>query len=163
MFVTSKTTATGGLCARAIATLTIIGALSAMSVPALAADGATTTTAVTVKVDNMRTTSAPLYISVQKRGDYMKQAGHGVVLKSTTSGVMETTVNVDGAGDYAVSLWHDLDNDGQFTMGKDYRPKDGWVSSGTAPDDRAPNFDDVKISVPASGRTVALSMIYPKG
>ncbi|WP_371396266.1 DUF2141 domain-containing protein [Fretibacter rubidus] len=144
--------------------LALLAALSLNAgVPAFASSGHSNdgTIPVSITIENVRAGDVPLYISVQKRGQYQGIKGHGVVLKSTTSGTMRAMVNVDVVDDYAVSLWHDLDNDGVFSMNERYQPEDGWGASGTVPTDRAPKFDDVKVTVPMAGKDVTVSMIYP--
>jgi len=116
---------------------------------------------VTITLTGVKAGTTPLYISVQKRGDYRSQNGFGGLLKTTSSGTVTAKVKVDKADDYAVSIWHDLDNDGQFSMTKDYKIIDGWGASGNVPTNRAPNFDDVKVFIPLSGSVVTVDMIYP--
>ena len=116
---------------------------------------------VTISIANVKSGTTPLYISVQKRSEYQGIKGFGNILKATSSGTMTTTVKVDVADEYAVSLWHDLNNDGIFSMTKDYKILDGWGASGNVPKNRAPVFDDVKIRVPSSGQAVNVEMVYP--
>lgn len=164
MFVKSKTSASkGGHVKRLAAAAACLSMLSA-GVPAAAVDGHvnTRTIPVNITIDGLRESTVPLYISVQKRGEYMSIKGHGIVLQKTSAGTMQASVKVDAADDYAVSLWHDLDNDGKFSMNERYEIEDGWGASGSVPMDRQPTFDDVKVTVPVAGQTVIAAMIYPK-
>lgn len=162
MFVTLKTKSQSSL-GKGVALSLLAASILSAGVPAFAASGHSNdgTIPVTITIDNVRAGNVPLYISVQKRGQYQGIKGHGVILKSTTAGTMQATVKVDVVDDYAVSLWHDLDNDGVFSMNERYQPEDGWAASGTVPMNRAPKFDDVKVTVPMAGKAVAVSMIYP--
>ncbi|MEE4245352.1 MAG: DUF2141 domain-containing protein, partial [Kangiellaceae bacterium] len=65
-------------------------------------------------------------------------------------------------GIYAVSIWHDLDEDGKFSRGKDYWPTDGWGSSGNPPSGKAPSFDDMKVEVTSDGQLIPITMQYIK-
>ena len=103
----------------------------------------------------------PIYISVQKREEYMGMKGHGAVLKTITPGNMTATINVVEPGHYSVSVWHDMDDDTIFDMDENYRPSEGWGASGDVPTDRMPTFDDVKIKVDSFGKTVSVPMVYP--
>ena len=81
--------------------------------------------------------------------------GHGGMLQEASLGEMTATFNVDQAGDYAVSVWHDLNDDGIFSMSESYKILDGWGNSAEAEAEAEaevegrPSFDDVKIAVPA--------------
>jgi len=119
------------------------------------------TVPLTVNLSGVEIADGPIYISVQKRGQYMGMTGHGTILKTATPGNMTATVNVAEPGDYAVSVWHDMDDDTVFDMDETYRPSEGWGASGTVPRDRMPTFDDVKVNVESFGTTVNVPMIYP--
>ena len=100
-------------------------------------------------------------MSIQTREQYQSIKGFGGILQEASLGEMSATYNIVEPGEYAVSVWHDLDNDGRFSMTKDYQITDGWGASGNAPDTRAPTFDDVKIKVESFGATVPVEMKYP--
>jgi len=142
----------------------------AVLIGAIAVLGATNTVAsevaapaipVTVNLTGVQIADGPIYISVQKRGQYMGMKGHGTILKTVTPGNMTATVNVDEPGDYSVSVWHDMDDDTVFDMDETYTPSEGWGASGTAPTDRMPTFDDVKVSVDSYGTDLTIPLIYP--
>lgn len=127
----------------------------------VANDAADANIPVEVNLTGVQIANGPIYISVQKREQYMGMKGHGAVLKSVTPGNMSATVNVSEPGNYAISVWHDMDNDTVFDMDKTYRPSEGWGASGTVPADRMPTFDDVKISVESFGTNVTIPVTYP--
>jgi len=87
--------------------------------------------------------------------------GHGGTIKALTPGTMQATFKVAEPGDYAVSVWHDRDNDMRFSMDAEYKITDGWGASGTPPINRMPQFDDVKISIPNMGTSLEIEMINP--
>jgi len=116
---------------------------------------------VTVNLSAVQIADGPIYISVQKREQYMGMRGHGTILKAVTPGNMTATVMVSEPGEYSVSIWHDMDDDTVFDMSPDYRPAEGWGASGNVPTDRMPTFDDVKINVESFGATVDVPMVYP--
>jgi len=120
---------------------------------------------VTVTLTDVQPVSATaedkIYVSIQTRDTYRSMKGHGGILKVLTPGTMEATFNVAEPGEYAVSVWHDRDNDMRFSMAADYSIQDGWGASGTPPADRMPSFDDVKINVPNMGTSVEIAMINP--
>ena len=116
----------------------------------------------TVEIENVRESTGPLYVSVQTKDDY-QQARHtaGGIYKDVKAGSLTYTYAAIPAGDYAISLWHDLDNDGTFTIGENYRPLDGWGASGKTLTG-APTFDDVKITVSEGSQTQRIQMVYPE-
>jgi len=116
---------------------------------------------VTVNLSGVQVADGPIYITVQKQEEYMGMKGHRAILKTITPGNMTTIVNVAEPGDYAVSIWHDMDDDTVFDMDKSYRPAEGWGASGLVPQDRMPKFDDVKIKIGSFGATVNVPLIYP--
>jgi uncharacterized protein (DUF2141 family) len=111
--------------------------------PAVATDEDTST--LTLVVEGVQAKGGPVYIAVQKRENYQKwNAGAGGVYKEVKAGDHTYTYDLP-VGDYAVSIWHDSDNDGKFTM-EGYTPLDGWGNSGNQNLQRPPTFDDVKIT-----------------
>lgn len=145
-------------------TALLFGTMSAAS--AIAADApdwksAEGTIPVTVELSGITVTEGPIYVSIQKRDQYMGMKGHGGIIKMATPGHMTAVYKVAEPGDYAVSVWHDTNDDGIFSMDENYRILDGYGSSGTPPADSRPTFDDVKITVESFGSTVTVPMNYP--
>lgn len=87
--------------------------------------------------------------------------GFGGVIKTAVAGDMTATYYVDAPGEYSVSVWHDRDDDGRFSMTETHQVLDSWGASGTPPQNEAPTFDDVKITVPNMGTDVTINMINP--
>ena len=153
-----------------VSTLKTLGAAALISVlsatSAIAADTEgwsyeVGTIPVTVNLSAVQIADGPIYISVQKREQYMGMKGHGTILKTVTPGNMTATVKVSEPDEYSVSIWHDMDDDTVFDMDESYRPSEGWGASGNVPTDRMPTFDDVKIKVESFGATVDVPMVYP--
>jgi uncharacterized protein (DUF2141 family) len=155
MFVTKK------MAVMAAAFVTMAG----MATGATAADavsGHDVKVPVTVTFNGVQPSDVPFYVSIQTEADYRSMKGSGGVLKSTEAGTFTRTFNVPEGGDYAISVWHDLDNDGRFSMTQDYKIVDGWGTSGTVPMGTAPSFDDAKVNVSGYGTDVTIDIIYPK-
>lgn len=143
--------------AAAILTLTATSASAADNAESFYAKG---TIPLTVNLSGVQIADGPIYISVQKREEYMGMRGHGTIIKTVTPGNMTATVKVAEPGEYAVSVWHDMDDDMVFDMDESYRPVEGFGSSGTPPKDRAPKFDDVKLSIDSYGSAVDVALTY---
>ncbi|MGB6229050.1 MAG: DUF2141 domain-containing protein [Litorimonas sp.] len=116
----------------------------------------------TVTLTDVQATDVPLYISVQTKADYRSMKGSGAILETTESGTLVRTVTVPQPGAYAISIWHDLDNDGRFSMNERYEIQDGWATSGDVPPGVAPTFEQAKVEVPAMGATATVAMIHPE-
>ncbi|GEM_PF-3786361 len=130
------------------------------NVPALASNMTISDTVpLTISLSRVQGGEAPLYISVQRQNDYMTQKGEGVILKETRNGTMSVVIDIP-LGEHAISIWHDLDKDGKFSMNEYYQPTDGWGSSGKTPTKRRPNFDDVKVTI-NKATTVDIAILYP--
>ena len=134
--------------------LIAIVALALMGSPAQAQENN-----LSVELTGLQASEGKLYISVQKEEDFMAQRGHGGVFEVTEAG-NETYAFTVPAGEYAVSIWHDTDNDGKFSMDENWVPTDGWGMSGTSSVDKQPRFDEVKIAIASSGTSVRIPMIY---
>ncbi len=115
-----------------------------------------------VNLHGVQAGGGPLYVSVQKREDFMQERGTGGgIYKNVTGGNMTYTYTDIPVGDYSVMIWHDTNNDGEFSKDEHYMPLDGWGASG--PELRGePKFDDVKINIGANGTNVTIAMHYPK-
>lgn len=128
---------------------------------ALADDNAEASVPMTITLTDTMETNVPLYISVQTEAEYRSTKGQGAVLKQTNAGTITETVQLPAAGDYAITIWHDLDNDGRFSMNDRYEILDGWGASGEVSREAAPSFQQSKISVPSYGASATIAMIYP--
>ncbi|UTW56239.1 DUF2141 domain-containing protein [Kordiimonas sp. SCSIO 12610] len=123
--------------------------------------GDATTVKLSVTLKGVQEKAGPMYVAVQKRENYQKwNAGAGGIYKGLKAGDHTYVYDVP-AGEYAISVWHDSDNDGQFTM-QGYLPLDGWGNSGNQNLQAPPTFDDVKITVSAKGSRETVNMHYPK-
>jgi len=105
----------------------------------------------------------PIYVSIQTEDEYKSVKGAGGVTPHAKTGAMTATFLVEEPGDYAVSVWHDRDGDGRFSMSADYTAVlDSYGSSGHPPEDREPIFKEVKVSVPNIGTSIIIDMINPE-
>lgn len=102
-----------------------------------------------------------IYVSIQTRKDYRSMKGFGGIIQKAKAGEMTATFNVDEPGEYSISIWHDRDDDGRFSMTETYEILDSWGASGTPPEGKEPTFDDVKMTIPSMGTSVSIDMINP--
>ena len=65
------------------------------------------------------------------------------------------------AGDYAVTVWHDDNGNNQFDVDPATgHPLDGMAGIDVAALRGPPNFDQLKLTVPAAGLTAPIAMHY---
>jgi uncharacterized protein (DUF2141 family) len=78
----------------------------------------------------------------------------------TPAGVTVTFSDV-APGTYAISITHDENENGKMDTGFMGKPKEGYGASNN-PQNKlsAPSFDQCKFDVPASGKTVEITMRY---
>ena len=104
----------------------------------------------------------PVYVSIQTEDEFRSMRGAGGVASYAKTGSMTATFPVAEPGDYAVSVWHDRDGDGRFSMSEDYTVVlDSYGASGNPATDSMPTFDDVKFTVPNMGTELTVEMINP--
>ena len=65
-------------------------------------------------------------------------------------------------GAYSISIWHDFNGNGQFDMSEAGPPADGWSMIGVETMRAAPTFEDASLTLPAEGKAVTLSVLYPE-
>lgn len=136
-----------------------IFSLAAISVfataPALAAD-------FTVTLTDVQAKDAPLYVGVQTEEQFMEWDGiAGEKVENPTAGTHTFTFDLP-EGDYSVSVWHDLNSNGEFDMSESGYPAEGWAMSHGSKLRGEPTFDDVKVRVGPAGASITEAVTYPK-
>lgn len=136
-----------------IATLTL--AASALAAPALGAP-------LIVTLNGVEDRDAPLYVGVQTEDQFMKQdgvAGDRVVAPEAGSHTFSFDLP---EGDYSVSVWHDLNSNGEFDIGEYGMPDEGWAMSNGSNLRGEPTFDEVKVAVGPEGAEITETVQYPQ-
>lgn len=133
-------------------------ALTALSTPAMAGD-------LTVILDGVEAGPAPIYVSLQREGEFMQARGsYGTIVHDAASGAVTVTLAGVEPGDYALSVWHDTNGDHIFTMGE-RGPRDGWAMS-FAGDMAAlrgpPTFAQARFAVGDEAQAITVRMHYPQ-
>ncbi|MBW4331158.1 DUF2141 domain-containing protein [Stakelama sp. CBK3Z-3] len=124
------------------------------AVPAMAGD-------VTVDVRGVKAGQGDLYVALQTRDQFMKQAGAaGTILSRPDSGDHKVVLNNVAPGEYSVAVWHDINGNKQFDREADGRPIDGWAMINGTALHGTPQFDQVKLVVPPGGAAASVTMIY---
>lgn len=135
-------------------TALIAFALTALPMAAAAAD-------VAVDIGGVRAAEGPLYVSLQTAAQFMQNEGTaGTIVQKPGAGMVSVVLPGVAPGEYAVSVWHDIDGDGVFDRAETGRPLDGWSMLNGADLRGAPTFESVKFTVTDKGAKLALQMIY---
>ena len=111
-----------------------------------------------VAIEGVEARGGTLFVSVQTEAQFMGDdwvAGERV--EGPTDGTLRLTLDVP-PGDYAVTVWHDDDGDGAFSMAPTGMPLDGWAMSGNPRG--MPSFGAAKVEVDEAGGATSMTMTY---
>jgi uncharacterized protein (DUF2141 family) len=134
--------------------LTPLIALAA-AVPAQAAN-------LSVDLDGVRSARGTLYVSVQTREQFMQDRGAaGTVVRAPAAGSHRFAYELP-AGEYAVSVWHDENGNGEFDKDENSMPIDGWSMVNGNQLRGEPSFDQVRTVVGNAPAAVRLGMVYSR-
>lgn len=115
-----------------------------------------------VEIDNIKNTEGKIIqIAVSKKGDFLKDSEpYRYAMIETKSSKINETFKLP-AGEYAVSIYHDLNGNGKMDKNFFGAPSEPYAfSKNYKPTFRAPKFDEVKIDL-SSDRKTNISLIHP--
>jgi uncharacterized protein (DUF2141 family) len=103
-----------------------------------------------------------LYVQVQNRDQFLgADRAAGRMVEAPQAGTLSVDLGEIPAGDYAVTIWHDDNGNGQFDVDpRTGAPADGWATANAEGLRTRPTFDQVRLPVPASGLRVPLAVHY---
>src|SRR3712207_3307346 len=82
-----------------------------------------------VELQGVRRAGGPLYMSVQRREQFMQDRGTaGEIVRVPRAGAHRFSYDLP-PGEYAVSVWHDDNGNGRFDKNGQHMPLDGWALS----------------------------------
>ena len=140
---------------KAMFRLVLTGAALVAGAPAVAAD-------VTVTLTGVRVGKGDLYLSLQTRDEFLKNQGrYGAIVARPAPGDHQVTVRDVPAGDYAIAVWHDTNGDRKFSADAQGIPTDGWAMVNGKALRAAPQWEQVRFTVPTGNVAATLDMIYP--
>ena len=117
----------------------------------------------TVTLTGVQARGGQLLISLQTREQFMQPTGLGEIVQNPTAGTTTVTFRDVPAGDYAVSVLHDQNGDGQMQVSEIGIPTEGWAMSHGAELRGPPTFAQVKVAFPAAGAALTEPMFYWDG
>ena len=133
-----------------------LAAASALVVPTAAAAGP-----VSVELSGLRG-GGTLYVQVQTRSQFLGgERVAGRIVQAPAAGTLSVELGEVPPGDYAISVWHDRNGNQRMEInpsaGAAY---DGWAMHNGDALRARPEFDLVKLAVPAGGLRVPLALTY---
>lgn len=134
----------------------ILAAALAIALPAAAHAGT-----VTVDLTGVRA-GGTLYVQLQTRDQFLGQdRAVGKLVRVPQAGALRVELPDVPPGDYAVSVWHDQNDNRRMEIDPSQgQVVDGWAMLNGAAIRARPEFDQVKLSVPAAGAQVPLELRY---
>lgn len=140
---------------RSVLTVGVLATL-AMASPAYAGD-------LTVKVTGVKAKGGSLIVAVYDKATLFRaQPPFFSVAKVAGAGDSTVTIKNVPPGDYVVSVLHDANGDEKMTMGPDGRFGEGTALTNAEQLRGPPTFEANKITIPATGASVAIAMSYPE-
>lgn len=132
-------------------------ALAALIAPAAAQAGR-----VTVELNGLRV-GGTAYVQVQTRAQFLgPNRIAGQVVRVAAAGALSVDLGEVAPGDYAVTVWHDDNDNHQFDMNpQGGGPLDGWaITNDAAGGAGPPDFDRARITVSQAPLRVPLTLHY---
>jgi len=124
------------------------------------ATGAAHAGELTVEVRDVEARGGALYISIQAEDEFMSdRATASRRIEDPAAGDHRFRFNVP-EGVYAVSIWHDDDDNGVFDRNAYGMPADGWAMYRGLELRGAPTFPDISLEVGPGGAEVSERITY---
>ncbi len=119
---------------------------------------------VEVTLTNVRPNAGKLFVSLQTEDQFMKdERSIGRTVENPQDGTVTVTLPDVPDGRYALTVWHDIDSDGQFSKGPQ-GPTDGWAMIGASDLRGIPTFEAQSFSVAGERTAIRETMLYgPSG
>lgn len=111
----------------------------------------------TVTFNEDAVSKGDIYIGVYQKDNFMAKPTVGDVLKAD-AGTHQITFKGLAHGEYAVSVYQDVNGNQKFDMDEYGRPAEPWVMSGNVNPNQMPIFEDAKIIFSSTDQTVSLKL-----
>lgn len=111
----------------------------------------------TLTFDNISQPKGELYIGIYEKDNFLQQP---IASKVLTVKAEDNQVTFEDLahGEYAISVYQDLNGNQQFDMDEYGRPSEPWVMSGSVSPNQMPIFDDAKIKFNSSEQKISLKL-----
>jgi len=131
---------------------------------ALATAGSAWAGDVTVTVSGVQPNrGGKVYAALQTRDQFMQHAAARGASADPTGPTLTFKLADVPPGDYAISILHDTNGNRQMDTAPSGIPLEGWAIPGGEHLNHTPTFDEVKVTIPASGASYSATMVYMDG
>jgi uncharacterized protein (DUF2141 family) len=100
----------------------------------------------TVRFENIKETKGELYVGIFEKDNFLRQPTIGKMLKVSANG-SEVTFEGVAYGSYAISVFHDLNNNKTMDRESDGMPLEPWAMSGSVDPNQYPTWDGAKFEL----------------
>jgi uncharacterized protein (DUF2141 family) len=111
----------------------------------------------TVSFENYEEPQGVIYIAVFEKDNFLRQPKETSMLKVKAEGNQVTFEDL-AYGEYAVSVFHDLNDNKQFDMDENQIPAEPWAMSGTVNPMQMPTWESAKFEFKAEEQEVSLKL-----
>lgn len=112
----------------------------------------------TVTFEDFENPKGIIYIAVFEKDNFLRQPLKTSMLEIESEN-NQVIVEDLAFGEYAISVFHDLNGNGQFDMDGNQRPAEPWAMSGSVNPMQMPNWESAKFEFSASGQDIKLFLI----
>lgn len=135
--------------------LTMLAAgFAGLGAPALAGD-------VNVTLKGVEARPGMVIVSLFDRATLFRAKPPYAAMVKPVAGDIAVVLKDVAAGDYVLAVTHDTDGDYRLGMSAAGAPTEGWAMSNADKLRGPPEFDVIKVAVPAAGATLTETMVYP--
>lgn len=118
---------------------------------------------VTIDLRGVKAGTGDLYVSLQTRDQFMRPTGaYGTIVPRPAGGSRVVTLAGVAPGEYAASVWHDVNGNRKWDSDERGIPVDGWAMLNGDTLRAKPTFAQVSFTHGAAPRTLTLGMKYGK-
>lgn len=110
----------------------------------------------TVTFENISEPKGELFIGIYEKDNFLTKPTTGKTVAVKTTDNQVTFENLTH-GEYAVSVFQDLNGNKQFDMNEYGRPAESWVMSGNVNPNQMPIFEDAKININKNSNEITLT------
>ncbi len=111
----------------------------------------------TVTFDDFKDPEGKIYVAVYEKDNFLRQPSQTTTLEVKAENNQVTLEDI-AFGEYAISVFHDLNSNGRFDMNENQMPAEPWGMSGTVNPMQRPTWESAKIKFDSSGQVLNLSL-----
>jgi uncharacterized protein (DUF2141 family) len=111
-----------------------------------------------ISFEDFQDPQGKIYIAVFQKDNFLRQPTKTAVLEVKAEGNQEIIKDLV-YGEYAVSVFHDLNGNQKFDMTENQMPAEPWAMSGSVNPMQMPTFEAAKFKFDSEEQSIALKLI----